>query len=109
ERWGRLLAFLFIWQFLISGPLELATGFIAIAQFSDSLSPGFAEFNNAWSWEWKLGTEQGVAFGPGRLLGIGLGMLIIFMLYRRITVLGRLTMIFWLGVLATIAWILVEG
>ena len=65
ERWGRLLAFLFIWQFLISGPLELATGFIAIAQFSDSLSPGFADFNNAWSWEWKLGTEQGVAFGPG--------------------------------------------
>jgi len=22
ERWGRLLAFLFIWQFLLSGPLE---------------------------------------------------------------------------------------
>lgn len=22
ERWGRLMAFLFIWQFIISGPLE---------------------------------------------------------------------------------------
>src|SRR5262245_11342902 len=25
ERWGRLTAFLFVWQFLISGPLELAS------------------------------------------------------------------------------------
>src|SRR5260370_14341999 len=30
ERWGRLTAFLFIWQFMISGPLELGSGLIAI-------------------------------------------------------------------------------
>src|SRR5438128_12456827 len=41
ERWGRLMAFLFIWQFLISGPLEVASGLIAISQFSTALSPGF--------------------------------------------------------------------
>src|SRR6266567_2443389 len=29
DRWGRLMAFLFIWQFLISGPLEVASGLIA--------------------------------------------------------------------------------
>jgi amino acid transporter len=128
ERWGRLMAFLFIWQFLISGPLEIASGFIAIAQFSDSLSPGFASFNQAWSWEWKLlgsqevivhlgdwrlplgkSEEITVAFGPARLLGLGLGVLLIVLLYQRITVLGKLTMTFWLGVLAIIGWILVEG
>ena len=32
--WGRLMAFLFVWQFLISGPLEVASGLIAIAIFS---------------------------------------------------------------------------
>src|SRR5260370_29214558 len=58
ERWGRVMAFLFIWQFLISGPLELASGFIALAQFSDSLSPGFAEFNNHWTWKWNLWGNQ---------------------------------------------------
>src|SRR2546425_10824112 len=71
NRWGRLMAFLFIWQFLISGPLELGSGLIAIAQFSDSLSPGFAEFNQTWSREWKLwGSQDSVSIGPGRLLGI---------------------------------------
>ena len=28
ETWGRLMAFLFIWQFLLSGPLEIASGYI---------------------------------------------------------------------------------
>src|SRR5215472_141712 len=31
RRWGRLMAFLFIWQFLISGPLELGSGLAFIA------------------------------------------------------------------------------
>src|SRR6201984_3152047 len=37
ERWGRLMAFLFVWQFLISGPLELGSGLIAIAVFANAL------------------------------------------------------------------------
>ena len=45
ERWGRLLAFLFIWQFLLSGPLEIASGLIAMDSFSQSLSPAFQEYN----------------------------------------------------------------
>src|SRR5579864_2355643 len=47
ERWGRLTAFLFIWQFLLSGPLEIASGLIAIDIFSQSLSPAFHEYNQA--------------------------------------------------------------
>src|SRR5215469_9330008 len=46
ERWGRLMAFLFIWQFLLSGPLEIASGLIAMDKFSQSLSPEFKEFND---------------------------------------------------------------
>src|SRR5579871_732172 len=34
RRWGRLMAFLFIWQFLLSGPLEIASGLIAGAAFA---------------------------------------------------------------------------
>ena len=30
---GRLLPFLFIWQFLFSGPLEIASGYIGFAQY----------------------------------------------------------------------------
>ena len=33
HRWGRLMAFLFVWQILISGPLEVGSGLAAAAQF----------------------------------------------------------------------------
>jgi amino acid transporter len=113
KRWGRPMAFLFIWQFLISGPLEIGSGLIAIAQFAPSLHPDFAKFNEAWSRQWQFGEWQGkpllLNFGPARALALAIGGLIVFLLYRRITILGKLTVTFWLGVLAVIAWILIEG
>src|SRR5256885_12826520 len=33
ETWGRLMAFLFIWQFILSGPLEIASGYIGFARY----------------------------------------------------------------------------
>src|SRR6185369_15633994 len=27
EKWGRFMAFLFIWQFILSGPMEIGSGF----------------------------------------------------------------------------------
>ncbi len=111
ERWGRLMAFLFIWQFLISGPLEIASGLIAMATFSTQLSPAFAAFNEEYTWSLSLWEAQklGVSFGPARLIGLAAGVVVLGLLYRRVTTLGRLTVTFWLGVLAVIAWILVEG
>jgi amino acid transporter len=112
--WGRPMAFLFIWQFLLSGPLEIASGLIAIDLYSNALSPQFAQFNEAHTWKWTLEkifaeSDVSVAFGPSKILGLIIGVVILLLLYRRITALGRLTVTFWLGVLAVIAWILVEG
>src|SRR5438067_3213363 len=45
SKWGRLMAFLFVWQFLISGPLEVASGLIAIATFANGFGDGFKTFN----------------------------------------------------------------
>jgi basic amino acid/polyamine antiporter, APA family len=111
QRWGRLIAFLFIWQFLLSGPLELGSGLAAMAQFATALSPEFQAFNESWTWRLVLWPEQNLSmsFGPARMLAFGLGVLIVVLLYRRITTLGRMTVVFWLGVLAVIAWVLVEG
>src|ERR1700681_2161442 len=33
ETFGRLMAFLFIWQFILSGPLEIASGYIGFAEY----------------------------------------------------------------------------
>ena len=82
NRWGRLMAFLFIWQFLISGPLELGSGLIAIAQFSGSLSKSFAEYdldNTAKVILWES-EDLAVIIGPSRLLALGFGLLIVFLL-----------------------------
>jgi amino acid transporter len=111
QRWGRLMAFLFIWQFLISGPLEIASGLIALAQFSNGLGPEFRDFNKSWQFQlapWG-GVELPAFLDPSRILAFLVGVVILFLLYRRITILGRLTVTFWLGVLAVIAWILIEG
>src|ERR1700722_18630542 len=40
--WGRLMAFLFIWQFVLSGPLEVASGMIGFGNYSTYLWPGLS-------------------------------------------------------------------
>jgi amino acid transporter len=111
QRWGRLMAFLFIWQFLLSGPLELASGLIAMDAFSQSLDPGYKAFNEHWTWSLELWKEQelSVTFSPGRLGCVAVGGILIALLYRHIQGLGRLTVLFGFGILAACAWILLEG
>jgi amino acid transporter len=33
DKYGRLMGFLFIWQFVLSGPLEIASGYIGFTQY----------------------------------------------------------------------------
>jgi len=48
DRWGRLLAFLFNWQFLLYAPCLLATGYIGFANYFGYLAPAAAshQFQN---------------------------------------------------------------
>ena len=39
-RFGRLMGFLFVWQFVLSGPLEIASGYIGFAQYAGYLWSG---------------------------------------------------------------------
>jgi amino acid transporter len=79
---GRLMAFLFIWQFILSGPLEIASGYIGLAQYLRYLWP---------------------ALPSGQLQAIvtGIGLLTIVLLYRRITAIGRITVSLWIGSILT--------
>lgn len=109
-RWGRFMAFMFVWQFLISGPLEVASGLITMAQISTGLHPEFAEFNEHWTFTAPVpGTRLAMSVSPTRLLAFSCGLLIIVLLYRRLALLGRFTVAVWLGVLAVIGWILIDG
>src|SRR5713101_2534779 len=85
KRWGRLMAFLFVWQFMISGPMEVATAFIAMANFSNALGLGYAAFNEEWTRELELGlgTDLKLTIGPARLAAFLIGVSILWLLYRR--------------------------
>ncbi|HEV3340572.1 MAG TPA: APC family permease [Pirellulales bacterium] len=48
RRFGRLLPFLFIWQFLISGSLELASGYIGASNYLDYACPSLSETLAGW-------------------------------------------------------------
>lgn len=89
-RWGRLLPFLFIWQFALSGPLEIASGYIGFSQYV--------------GYFWR-------SMGPveSKLVAAAVGVLVMVMLYRRITAVARLTVVLWAGILVTVAWIIVSG
>src|SRR6185436_18136263 len=78
ERWGRLGAFLFIWQFILSGPLEIASGYIGFAKYSGYLWPG-------------LGSGRGLF-----VVVVAVGLLNIVLLYRTIGAIGRLTVTLWI-------------
>ena len=43
SRAGRLLKFVFVWQFLFSGPLEVTSGAIGLAKYLGYFYPGLAE------------------------------------------------------------------
>ena len=87
---GRAMSFLFIWQFLLSGPLEIASGYIGFAQYAGYLWPGL---------------------GPtgSRLLMMGVGILIIVLLYRRINEIGRITICLWIGTMLTVGIVILSG
>jgi amino acid transporter len=93
--WGRLMAFLFLVQLLVSGPLEIATGYIGFARYLDYLWPGVV--------------ADGALTRRGAAVVIGLGLLNIALLYRRITSISRLMIALWIGVMLTVGAVLVSG
>jgi amino acid transporter len=106
SRSGRLLKFLFVWQFLFSGPLEVATGAIGLAKYLGYFYPILAE--PAWTWDALFPAFPGeVAWG--QLAAMGVMAAVTCLAYRRVAVAGRLMVALWIGMLITVAWVIVTG
>ncbi|MBV8206901.1 MAG: APC family permease [Acidobacteria bacterium] len=89
ESWGRLAAFLFIWQFILSGPLVLASGFIGFAQYC--------------TYVWPLSAAA------EKLIAAGVGAITILALYRRIHSVGKMTVALGIATIATMSAVVVLG
>ncbi|MFL6447632.1 MAG: APC family permease [Bryobacteraceae bacterium] len=90
NRLGRLMSFLFIWQVIFLAPLSVATGAIGFAQYLKFL-------------------VHNISFWEEKVIGIAACALITILLYRDIRSVGRLSVIMWSVVLATLAWISIAG
>src|SRR5437867_1501008 len=47
-RWGRLLPFLFIWQFLVTGTMEMASGYIGSVDYLKYVFPNMEDTMAGW-------------------------------------------------------------
>ncbi|HLX86470.1 MAG TPA: APC family permease [Terriglobales bacterium] len=113
DKLGRLVSFLFIWQLSFSAPLSIASGAVGLSQYASFLFP---KLETVWSSRTGslnlplLGTLQlSWVVMPATFVAIGVCLLTAFLLYRRITVIARLTRLLWAGVMATIGWIIFAG
>src|SRR5499426_103568 len=103
---GHLMSFLFIWQLTFSAPLSIASGSIGLAQYATYIFP-------------RLGKETKVTLPilgnieinaiPVALVAIAALGLAVFLLYRRITLIERLSKFLWVGVMLTILWVITAG
>jgi amino acid transporter len=87
---GRYMGFLFVWQFVLSGPLEIASGYIGFARYLGYIWTGLT---------------------PARvvLIVVTVGLLNIALLYRRIGSIAAITVGLWIGTLAATAGVILTG
>jgi len=94
--WGRVLPFLFIWQFMVSGAMEMASGYIGALSYLEYTMPGLASnFENI----------------PGgtRWIGVMSVCLITLLLCRKIHSIGWISVVMTAGTLLTVAIVIVSG
>jgi amino acid transporter len=88
--WGRMLAFLFVWQLLFAGPLEIASGNIGLVQYLKVFWPSMTSFQM-------------------KLTAAGIGVFLIFTLYRKITDIAKIMLGLWITMIVTTGWVIVTG
>ncbi len=105
---GRLLSFLFIWQLSFSAPLSIASGCIGLAHYAGYLWPGLERV--ILTHTIHFGTlEVSILVMPATWVAIATAAVVVFLLYRRITVLGKLAELLWVGVALAVGWVIVAG
>jgi amino acid transporter len=96
-RWGEIVPFLFIWQFLISGTLELASGYIGMVDYVKYVFPGL-----------DPALRRFIPGGAKVVAAATVG-LIALMLCRRIRTVGWFAVVLCTGTLITVLTVIVSG
>lgn len=97
-RWGRLVPFLFIWQFLVSGTLEIASGYLGGVAYLTYVFPGLEETLAAWK------ISNGLNW-----VAAGCALVVTVVLCRDIRSLGWLGVVLCAGTMVTVLTMIVAG
>src|SRR5579871_3100880 len=113
NKFGRLLSFLFIWQLSFSAPLSIASGCIGLAGYAAYYRPSIqtviTQHDAVLRLPWAGNLQIGWIVTPATAIAVGVCLFTILLLYRQITIIGRLSKILWFGVMGTMAWIIFAG
>lgn len=89
---GRLAKFLFVWQFLFSAPLELASGALGFALYLGYLVPGLDTVVTVVPWTIKA----------HHLVAVAVMVSVLALAWRDVKAAGQLMVVLWLGMLVTV-------
>ena len=87
EKWGKPMSFLFVWQTMIQAPLVIASAAIGFAQYFNYLVP--------------LNTIE------SKMVSGAVVVMIVFLLYRKIEAIGKISVLLWIGVFVIMGWIII--
>ena len=90
QKFGRLMGFLFVWQFILSGPLEIASGYIGFSHYLGYIWKGMTPVQTI-------------------MVIVVLGVLNIALLYRQIKSIATITLTLWIGTIVTVIVVIVTG
>src|ERR1700758_1486598 len=113
QKLGRLISFLFIWQLSFSAPLSIASGCIGLAGYAayywNGMDTIYAYHEATLRLPWAGPLQISWVVTPGTSVAVAICLFTVFLLYRNITVIGRLSKALWLGVMGTMTWIIFAG
>jgi fructoselysine transporter len=85
-KWGKFMSFLFVWQTMIQAPLVIASAAIGFAQY--------------------LTYIVSLTTTGSKIVSGGVVVLIVFLLYRKIETIGKISVLLWIGVFVIMGWII---
>jgi APA family basic amino acid/polyamine antiporter len=113
EKAGKLASFLFIFQLTFSAPLSIASGCVGLAMYATYLFPALniSYFSHDFNLPIPvLGPlEANIFVSNGSFLAILICLIAMLLLYRRITIINKLSQFLWIGVITTVLWIIISG
>lgn len=94
--WGRILPFLFIWQFMVSGAMEIASGYIGALEYLKYAIPSLSDWMEPFP-------------GGSRWVAVLAVVVITILLCRRIENIGWMIVLMTCGTLVTVSIVILIG